>query len=553
MIKIPRLLIKVFIVLFIFTFLNFCTSGQKEKGRKLESKAANLYIGWSSESITPDKPVMLQGQFYARISEGIMDPVTATALALEYKKGMSSEHVIMISCDLISISDNMRDSVRNRINRSLPELLPEQIILNATHTHSGPQYSGGRKGVKDDSVNSKASDIKNAYGVEFDAMEFSECLEFLSARIVKLAMEAWIKRKPGGMSYGLGHAVVGQNRLVAYSSGKSMMYGAPHTNREEFGNTNKPDFSHIEGYEDHSVNLLYTWDKNKKLTGVVINIAATSQVSMHSNLISADYWHDTREEVRQRLGKDVYILPQCSAAGDQDTYIMVGAKAEERMQRLMFSDSIKTGNESIGRRKQIARHIADAVTSVLPYMNDNIEWNPEFVHRMDRVELSRRFISQEDVNNSLKEGVEWENNYKRLLTELKTKPGVKENQKLYIDLTYAYRSMMRGYSVKDRYELEKAQSRLPIEVHVIRIGDVVIATSPFELYLDYGIRIKARSPATQTFLVQLCGSGSYIPTARSISGGGYGAVPASTLVGPEGGQELVEKTLELINSVWEMK
>jgi hypothetical protein len=30
-------------------------------------------------------------------------------------------------------------------------------------------------------------------------------------------------------------------------------------------------------------------------------------------------------------------------------------------------------------------------------------------------------------------------------------------------------------------------------------------------------------------------------------------VPTSTLIGPEGGQELVEKTLEMINDIWQKK
>ena len=69
--------------------------------------------------------------------------------------------------------------------------------------------------------------------------------------------------------------------------------------------------------------------------------------------------------------------------------------------------------------------------------------------------------------------------------------------------------------------------------------------------VDYGIRIKGRSPAIQTFVIQLAGSGSYIPTSRSIAGGAYGAVPASTLIGTEGGQELIEKTLEMIHDLFE--
>jgi len=103
-----------------------------------------------------------------------------------------------------------------------------------------------------------------------------------------------------------------------------------------------------------------------------------------------------------------------------------------------------------------------------------------------------------------------------------------------------------GQHVKDRYDMEKIQPRMPIEVHVLRIGDAVIATNPFELYLDYGIRIKGRSPAIQTFLVQLTGSGSYLPPSRSVAGGSYGAVPASTLMGTEGGQNLLKRPWNLL-------
>jgi len=49
--------------------------------------------------------------------------------------------------------------------------------------------------------------------------------------------------------------------------------------------------------------------------------------------------------------------------------------------------------------------------------------------------------------------------------------------------------------------------------------------------------------------VLLAGHGSYLPTARAVAGGSYGA--AATAIGPEGGQELVEKTLEMINAVWQ--
>ena len=54
-------------------------------------------------------------------------------------------------------------------------------------------------------------------------------------------------------------------------------------------------------------------------------------------------------------------------------------------------------------------------------------------------------------------------------------------------------------------------------------------------------------------MVQLAGSGSYVPTERSVTGGAYGAIPESTEVGPQGGRELVERTLELLDSFWAEK
>jgi hypothetical protein len=52
-------------------------------------------------------------------------------------------------------------------------------------------------------------------------------------------------------------------------------------------------------------------------------------------------------------------------------------------------------------------------------------------------------------------------------------------------------------------------------------------------------------------VIQLtCGSSGYLPTERAVKGGSYSAIVASNLVGPEGGQVLVERSVELINSLW---
>lgn len=74
-----------------------------------------------------------------------------------------------------------------------------------------------------------------------------------------------------------------------------------------------------------------------------------------------------------------------------------------------------------------------------------------------------------------------------------------------------------------------------------------MCSNRFEYYLDYGDRIKGRSKALHTLVVQLAGDATYLPTERSIQGGGYGAFIAGTAVGPDGGQQIVEATVAAIS------
>lgn len=77
-----------------------------------------------------------------------------------------------------------------------------------------------------------------------------------------------------------------------------------------------------------------------------------------------------------------------------------------------------------------------------------------------------------------------------------------------------------------------------------------MATNQFELFTDFGIAIKARSPAVQTFVVQLAGPGTYLPSERGLRGGGYRAVAESNEVGPEAGQMLVDQTVSRIRELF---
>ena len=106
-------------------------------------------------------------------------------------------------------------------------------------------------------------------------------------------------------------------------------------------------------------------------------------------------------------------------------------------------------------------------------------------------------------------------------------------------------------AVIDRYGIQERAPNFAMELHAVRLGDCAFVTNPFELYLDYGQMIQARSRAKKTFIVQLaCGVGGYLPTTRAVAAGGYGSLIINGRVGPEGGRMLVDSTVKAISQIW---
>lgn len=470
----------------------------------------NISIGWASKDVTPDRPVNLYGQFHMRISKGVKDPVTITALVLSAK----DDSVIFVSCDSVYIPPEAFGRCRAAIRSRGPDIDVNRIIMNGTHTHTAPA-------------------LRNGFypSVPEGVMTPEEYAELFAELVAETVAEAWANRQMGGISWGLGTAVVGHNRRATYfddASATSRRAGIITDGYTKmYGNTNDPKFSHIEGYEDHYVDLLYTWDNKKNLMGVLINLACPSQETEGDYYVSADFWHEIRQEIRKRHGDKIQILAQCSSAGDQSPHRLWYKEAEERMLKL----------RGLTMRQEIGRRVANAVDEVLPFAHETIQSNLPLMHVVKEIQLPRRMISDEEAA--------------AVRTDLAKLEAGDKTAKIY------YASVWRCRNTLERYEAQKKEPSLAMELHVVRLGDVAFATNRFEYYLDFGIRIKARSPAVQTFVIQLTadnkGTGSYLPTERAIAGKGYGGGVYDNEVGSEGGQVLVEKTVEIINSLWNSK
>jgi len=492
-----------------------------------------LNIGWSEVSITPDVPVKLRGQFYERISEYVESEITVTTMAVE----SDGEQMILCSCDLTGVYPNLIALVREQI-ANVEGLDPTKIIISATHTHTSIDYATSSK-EGSSSFSSLAAlrrylpdDMLYKATAEGDSMDPHEALHFIADRIACCIRQAWESRAAAKYVNTFGRAAVGMCRRVVYDDGSAKMWG----------DTNTANYSHMESGNDNGIELLFTYDADNNLTGIVANIACPSQVVEQRSFISSDYWGKVKEFLRARFGEKLYVLGLCAAAGDQcprDLIRWVEPETPIRDPNVIRKDVIPhkadpsmfdiKGCRTVGRR--IAAEINAVYDEITP---EELQDEAILVHKTQEVALPLRRVTIAECQAAEKAIAEF----------------VEKNKGNTFD--YADTAAMHIYAgTIARFEMQQKVDLFKFEAHFIRFGDIAIATNPFELFLEYGNQIRARSYAKQTFLIQLaCGCNGYLPTAAAEQGSHYSAYVSSGYAGHQGGELLVRTTLDNINTMW---
>jgi hypothetical protein len=469
--------------------------------------AGELLVGWAAADITPDRPVALAGQMRTRISRGVRDPVTCTALAIESRGADAAPaQAVLVACDLVSIPPQLEQAVAARhdaLRAACPGLDPALIVLNATHSHAAPVMVEGK------------------FELPPGTMTGAEYVEFAAGRIAAAVTEAWQSRAPGRVGWGLAHATLAHNRRVVSfdpatglpAPGQTTMYGA----------TDADHFDSLEAATDTAMPVVGFWDRDDRLTGLIINVAAPSQESEQSEEISADFWHEARAALRRAHGDGIFVLPQCAAAGGSSPRPLLRTVAEETMLR----------RRGLTRREEIARRIVVAVAEALDGARQEASADPLLRHTVKTLDLPQRIVTAADRDGALAAAA--------------AVPPDRQPKARW------HRATATRYDRQQKLLAEGLTPSLPVEVHAIRLGDVAFVTNPFELFEEFGSRIAGRSPAALTCVVQLAGGGApgtYLPTARAVEGGGYSTTVESNLVGPEGGRMLVDESVALLRELW---
>lgn len=498
-----------------------------------------FHVGWAETDITPSKKVSLTGQFAERISEYVEKPLTATALALD----TGEDQLVFCSCDLACVSWNLVCDVRRKLAGNTLGLDPEKVVLNAIHTHTGPGYpettrstlkAAGAvlslRGMLESYLKPGQKYVEKADVSSPDVATGEEVYALLLERLPDVILRAWAARKPGSFSNAFGRAAVGMCRRAAYSDDTAQMWG----------DTNTAVFTALEGGNDSGIELLYFFDGDGALTGIVANLACPAQCVQHRLFVSPDYWGEVKMRLRKRFGDGLFLLPQCSAAGDQcpvDLVRWVEPESELNDPNIIRHDPPRRKADpsmfDLAGMRKAGKRVANEIIDILEEGLDAPQTSPKLEHRVVNMQLPLRRASLADKHAA-------ERGIRDFLRDRVGDVDYNDVANLQV-----YLGVLRRFLIQDQVDV------LDIETHIIRLGTVAFASNPFELFLNYGNQIKARSAAEQTFLIQLAnGSEGYLPTAEAERHGHYSAFIGSGQIGHQGGDQLVRETLENIRDLF---
>lgn len=249
--------------------------------------AAGWKTGAASIAITPDLPMWMSGYgSRKKPGEQVALPLHAKALAIEDAGG---GRVVIVTTDLLGIPRVLRLAVEAEA-KTRYGLAREQLLLNASHTHSGPELRGVRTSLND--LDPARSERVAAYQAQ------------VQERIVTVIGQALERRKPSTLAFSKARAGFAMNRRKDYR----LTPGSP-------GYDKVPN---PYGPVDHDVPVLIATDSGGRTQAILFGYAC-------HNTTSGDYaFHGDYAGFAQANLEETYpgvvALFMTGCGGDQNPY-----------------------------------------------------------------------------------------------------------------------------------------------------------------------------------------------------------------------------------------
>ena len=344
-------------------------------------------------------------------------------------------------------------------------------------------------------------DGPDTLGLLPDSVKNEPYLARLHTWVEQTAMEAVSGARPAQIGWAQGAAHVGFNRRLCWEDGSHSMYG----------DAQRPDFTGLEGPDDPTHTVCRIVDEAGECVAVLHANCCHATCIESALVASADFPGEARRLVREALGSKVPVLYLQGASGDTSPWNELGAQRRwDREQRLREVGTLLAG-ETL-RLLHTATPVAD----------------PVLRHAYEELTLAVRLPEPQELAQARETAA---------LGEEKAGRGA---------WILAHCGVLR---------LQEEFADHPFEtmrIHALRIGEYAIVTNPCELYCQFGIDIRRRSPAAVTAIAQLAdGFSGYCPTIPALMGGGYsGQAIYWARLEPYAGYKIVESSARLLHGLW---
>jgi sugar phosphate isomerase/epimerase len=332
--------------------------------------AAELTAGIAAINITPPIGYRMSGYFRERLSTGTLNPLHAKAIVLR----QGQESAAMVFCDIIGLSPDV--SLRARTQAAEKTGIPSaNILIAATHTHTGPLYFGAlRKYLHDLSV--------ARYGS--DPCEKVDYTSELVAKLVKVITEANASAKPVRMEAG-----VAEQPDLSFNRRFHMKNGSVRFNPGVLN----PDIVRVAGPIDTDVGMVFFRGADN------INVALVN-FALHLDTVggtkyAADYPFYLEQSLRETYGNEFVLLFGTGTCGDINH---IDVTKKERLKTDYIGKTLgQTVKERIGSLKTVSKPALAVRSQIVhaplqSYGPEKVAWAHENIKKVGTGKLS--FLKQ---------------------------------------------------------------------------------------------------------------------------------------------------------------
>ncbi|MGB2808167.1 MAG: neutral/alkaline non-lysosomal ceramidase N-terminal domain-containing protein, partial [Sedimentisphaerales bacterium] len=329
--------------------------------------AAELTAGIATIDITPPVGYRMSGYFHERLSTGILNQLHAKAIVLR----QGQESAALVFCDIIGLSPDV--SSRARTQAAEKTGIPSaNILIAATHTHTGPLYFGAlRKHLHDLSV--------ARFGR--DPCEKVDYPSELVAKLVKVIIEADAAAKSVRLEAGKA-----EQRDLSFNRRFHMKDGSVRFNPGVLN----PNIVRPAGPIDPDVGIVFFREADSDSIGAALVNFALHLDTVGGTKYAADYPIFLEQSLRETYGNEFVLLFGTGTCGDINH---IDVTKKERLKTDYIGKTLgQTVKERIGSLKTVSepalavrREIVHA--PLQSYGPEKVAWARENIKKVGTTEL----------------------------------------------------------------------------------------------------------------------------------------------------------------------